>query len=113
MQIGTAYSCSIGLLQSEILTLQNSKMKKITLLLFSVSILMVSCIKEQVDGNGPLVTEARNITNFSGLDLRCSANVVYKQDPVYKVEITAQQNILDVMITEVSNSKLVIKYKND
>lgn len=88
-------------------------MKKITLYLLSVSIFMVSCMKEQIDGDGPLVTESRSVVNFSGLDLRCSANIIYKQDPVYKVEISAQQNILDVMITEVSNSKLVIRYKND
>ncbi|MFL5771756.1 MAG: head GIN domain-containing protein [Flavisolibacter sp.] len=88
-------------------------MKKFTLLFISMSLLMVSCIKEQVSGDGPLVTETRSINNFSAIDLQCSANVVYKQDAAYKVEITAQQNILDVMITEVSNNKLVIKYKND
>jgi len=88
-------------------------MKKITLLLFSVSIMLASCIKEQINGDGPLVTATRSINNFSGIDLRCSANIIYKQDAAYKVEVTAQQNILDVMITENSNSKLVIRYKND
>lgn len=68
---------------------------------------------EKVIGEGPLVTETRNATNFTGIDLRMSGSVHYTQGPDYKVEIRAQQNILEVLETYVSNNKLVIKLSND
>jgi hypothetical protein len=88
-------------------------MKKLlfTVLVIYAAILFSSC--EKVVGDGPVRTETRNETNFSGIDLRVSGNVYYKVDAVYKVEITAQQNIIDVTETYVSNNKLVIKFKND
>jgi hypothetical protein len=89
-------------------------MKKLNVVLLCTMIFTLSsCIKDRVTGDGPVVTESRSVVNFSGVDLRCSANVVYKQDASYKLEISAQQNILDVLITEVSNNRLVIRYKND
>lgn len=86
-------------------------MKQISVVLLSIVILFSSCKK--VEGEGPVVTEVRNHTGFSGIDLRSSADVYYKYDSVYKVEVKAQQNILDVLITEVTNNVLVIRYKND
>jgi hypothetical protein len=86
-------------------------MKQISVVLLSIVILFSSCKK--VEGEGPVVTEVRNHTGFTGIDLRSSADVYYKYDSVYKVEVKAQQNILDVLITEVTNNVLVIRYKND
>src|SRR5215212_10643303 len=87
-------------------------MKKISLvMLAAIFVVFNSC--EKVNGDGPVVTEARNIVNFSGIDLRISADVYFKQDPNYKVEISAQRNILQVMETYVSGNRLVIKFKND
>jgi hypothetical protein len=76
-------------------------------LMFMIS----SC--EKVSGDGPVVNETRNISNFDGLDLRVAADVYFKQDANFKVEISAQRNILEVMETYVSNNKLVIKFRND
>ncbi len=86
-------------------------LKQISVVLLSIVILFSSCKK--VEGEGPVVTEVRNHTGFSGIDLRSSANVYYKYDSVYKVEVKGQQNILDVLITEITNNTLVIRYKND
>jgi hypothetical protein len=89
-------------------------MKQIYLILLSaLSLSMWSCTKERIEGDGPVVSETRPVNNFSGIDLRVSANVYYKQDTVYKLEVSAQQNILDVMETYVSNGKLVVKFEND
>jgi len=76
-----------------------------------MTVYLTSC--EKVTGDGPLVTQTRSVVNFSGIDLRVSGDVEFKQDPNYKVEVTAQQNILDVMETYVSNNRLVVKFKND
>jgi hypothetical protein len=39
--------------------------------------------------------------------------VYYKQDAQYKVELKAQQNILDILESYVSNNKLVLRFEND
>ena len=86
-------------------------MKKLSLVLIAMAMLFSSC--EKVNGDGPVVTQTRNITNFAGVDLRVSADVYFEQSPTYKVEVSAQQNILDVMETYVSDNKLVVKFEND
>jgi hypothetical protein len=85
-------------------------MKNLSVFIIAVFIFS-SCSK--ITGEGPVVTETRNVANFTGIDLRCSADVYYRQDAAYKVEVNAQQNILDVLIIEISNGKLVVRYKND
>lgn len=87
---------------------------KSVLNLLSLTVLFVfftSC--EKVIGEGPVVTENRNISNFSGIDLRVSGQVNYTQSSEYKVEVRAQQNILGYLETYVSNNKLVIRFDND
>lgn len=87
-------------------------MKKLSVALFSaMALLAASC--EKVVGEGPVVTETRIVTNFSSLDLRMSGNVYFTRDAAYKVEVHAQQNILDKLETYVSNGNLVIKFKNN
>ncbi|MEO8110967.1 MAG: head GIN domain-containing protein [Ginsengibacter sp.] len=87
-------------------------MKKLsTVLLFAaIATGFVSCKK--VIGKGPSVTENRSVGNFTSLASAISADVFYKQDPVYKVEITAQQNILNIIETNIVNNELVIKFRN-
>jgi hypothetical protein len=87
-------------------------MKQLSLVFISaMALFFISCKK--VFGDGPVITETRNIVNFSGVDLRASADVYFRQDPNFKVEVSAQQNILDVLETYISGGKLVIKFKND
>jgi hypothetical protein len=70
-----------------------------------------SCKK--VIGDGPMRTEMRNVTNFSGIDLRMGADVNFQQAPDYKVEVRAQDEVLRVLETYVSNDRLVIKFDKD
>lgn len=89
------------------------KMKQLSALLL-VSILVIFCTScEKVIGEGPTITENRSNTNFSSVASSVSADVYYEQSPDFKVEITAQQNILDVIETHVVNDELVIKFKNN
>src|SRR6476620_2621321 len=86
-------------------------MKKISLaIIVIVSLFTFSCRK--VTGDGPVVSETRGVSAFNGIDARVSASVYYTQSPVVKVEVSAQQNILNVLETYVSNNKLVVKYKD-
>ena len=69
-----------------------------------------SCKK--VVGEGDLQTETRNITDFSGVSSSIGGKVYYKIDPVFKVEITAQRNILDVIQATKINGHLLLKVKD-
>jgi len=87
-------------------------MKKLSVLLFIASTMIVtSC--EKVVGEGPLVTETRTTGSFTGIESAISGNVYYVQGNDYKVELTAQQNILNVMETPVINNKLIVRFKNN
>ena len=88
-------------------------MKKLQLLLLVIGLVLIFSSCKKVVGDGPVRTETRTTGDFSGIDLRVSGSVYYKPDAAYKVEVSAQQNILDVIETYVSNGKLVIKFKND
>src|SRR6185503_7960588 len=67
----------------------------------------------KVIGDGPLVTQLRPVANFTGVSSEMSGKVNFAIAPEYKVEITAQQNILDVLNTNVVNGVLHIDFKNN
>jgi hypothetical protein len=83
-------------------------MKQLRVALFSaMALFFASC--EKVNGDGPVVTETRAQTGYEGVDLRMAGTVYFKKDSVYKVELSAQQNVLDEIQTYVSDDRLVIK----
>jgi hypothetical protein len=84
--------------------------RSIAVLLVAILFIVSSCTK--VIGEGPLVTELRSVGNFTGISSEMSGKVNFTIAPVYKVEITAQQNILDVLQTSVVNGVLHIDFKN-
>ena len=85
-------------------------MKKLVLLLSIGAILFSSCYK--VVGTGPVVTDLRPVSNFTGVSSSISAKVNFTVEPVFKVEVRAQENIQDVLLTKVSNGVLEISFKN-
>lgn len=74
-------------------------------------LVMSSCRK--VIGTGPVITEVRSTTGFTTIAMSLSGNVYYRQDSVYKVELQAQQNILNIIETSVKNNELLLKFKNN
>jgi len=76
----------------------------------SMILLFSSC--EKVVGEGALVTETRTTGSFTALESEVSGNIVYTQGNDYKVELTAQQNILNVMETPVVSGQLIVRFKN-
>jgi len=86
-------------------------MKKSLVLLAAAIFIFSSCRK--VVGEGPLVTQNRTVGNFSGVSSEMSGKVYFAIAPEYKVEITAQQNILDVLNTNVVNGILHIDFKDN
>jgi hypothetical protein len=91
-----------------------SFMKKIFLALSGLLILSAifsSCTK--VIGTGPQVSEIRDVDGFSGISLDMDATINITQDSFFHVEVLAQSNILDKIVTSVSGSHLKITHKNN
>ena len=81
-------------------------------LAFIAMVSLSSCDKDIINGDGPIVTETRSINGFTGVSTSIPGKINYTIDPVYKVEILAQQNILNVIKTEVTAGILQIKFPN-
>ena len=79
------------------------------ILLFATT--FTSCKKHlfnSIKGKGPTVTETRDLSGFNKISLAIDANVNYIQDSVYYVEISAQQNVLDVITMKINSGELEI-----
>ena len=90
-------------------------MKRITFLtLCSIAILgSVSCTKEVINGSGPEITQERSAANFTAIDLLMNATVHYTEGTGVKVDIRAQQNVANEIITDVSNNRLIVRLPAD
>jgi hypothetical protein len=70
---------------------------------------LFSCAK--IDGAGPVVVKEFTVNEFTRFTNEVPANVYFSPGPVRKLEIEAQQNILNVIKAEVFNEELVISIK--
>ncbi len=81
--------------------------KKVLILILGL-ILFTSC--DCIEGEGPIVSETRNVDNFEGIEVEASANVYISKADEFKVEVKGQQNILDILRTRLRGRTLVIEY---
>lgn len=79
--------------------------------LIALSITFSSCKK--VVGTGPVISEDRTVSDFNSISLAMDATVNITQDSFYKVEVLAQNNVMDEILTNVSGSRLIIQHKNN
>lgn len=87
---------------------------KIITVALLVTVMASSCRKERlfgIWGKGNNITEVRNVSGFSGIDLAMDADVYYVQDSIYWLEISAQPNILKYIETTIRGSDLEIDCK--
>jgi hypothetical protein len=89
-----------------------NKMKKLSIAfaVLATGFLFSSCKK--VVGEGPIVTENRPVGEFSSIALSISGELYYTQSATNKLEISAQQNILNVIDAHIVNHELVIKIRD-
>lgn len=89
-------------------------MKRSCIVLFAgLIVFFTSCSKDTVWGEGPVVTETRAVINFNGVSAAIPGKINFAVDPVFKVEVTAQGNILQVLRTRVKDGVLEIDFPND
>lgn len=68
--------------------------------------------KKTLNGEGPLVKKTLNVDDFDAIGLGLRATVYLTQGNEYKVEIEAQQNIIDELNTEVERDSWNIGFDN-
>ncbi len=85
-------------------------------LLFTVIILFLvpaftSCLKDLlcVKGDGIMETETRRVTSFDQIENSTSFDVIYRKADTLGIAITAEQNILDYIETNVYDNTLEIR----
>jgi len=88
-------------------------MKKLTtIILLAIALSGLIACKKGVTGAGPLVSQGRVITDFKTIELQMYGDVYYTNAPTRKLEIVAQQNILDILETVITDHKLGIRFKH-
>ena len=92
---------------------QNFTLKILKFILLSLTpMLMLSCNKQPVfsfiKGSGIIVTEKRDMDNYSSIDLRMAGNVKISADNRFKLLVSADDNIIREINTFTSNGTLII-----
>jgi hypothetical protein len=65
-----------------------------------------------IHGEGAPVVEQRSPGVFQKVALEIDADVILHSDSVYRLEITGQRNVLDVLTTHVNNNELQIGFSD-
>jgi len=88
---------------------------KLFLPIIVATLLFSSCESDWVEivkGSGPVVSEDRNTSSFSQVILSIPADVYIYQGANEGITIEAQDNVLDVIRTEVKSNELNIRFEN-
>ncbi|MEP7258032.1 MAG: head GIN domain-containing protein [Flavitalea sp.] len=88
-------------------------MKKFSIIFLSALALISLNSCRKIVGEGPVVTESRNTSDFTGIHYSVPGQLVYEPGDVFSIKIDAQQNILNVIETYVSNHELRIKVRDN
>lgn len=87
-------------------------MKNLILLCFcGITLFLTSCMKDRhwIKGEGPIVSEYRNVKNYNGIHVAMSATVKVIKDTLFSLEVKAQSNLMPAIETRVSGSNLLIR----
>ncbi|RYF87744.1 MAG: DUF2807 domain-containing protein [Chitinophagaceae bacterium] len=85
--------------------------KSVVVILAMAGMFLSSCEKEHVTGSGSVVTEDRNITNFTGVLTKGAANVIITQGASFKVQVKEYSNLLPYFETKLKGDILEIGFK--
>lgn len=93
--------------------ISNNRMKQFYLAAGLAGLVFTFSSCEKIVGEGPVVTEPRNVTaTFQSLSVNIPADVYFMESVTQSVTLEAQQNILDEIETVVLNGVLRIRLKN-
>jgi hypothetical protein len=88
------------------------KKQALFMVLLIVGIFTSSCVigslDHQITGNGNVVKETRDIDGFTGVQLSSGIDVLLSEGDVFEVVVEADENLMDVIETELKGSVLVV-----
>lgn len=87
--------------------------RQIILLAAIIGSLLTSCEKEIIRGEGAIVSEQRNVSNFTKIKTFGSNKVSVKEGATFKVEIKGYGNLFSYFETTVASEVLNLKYKEN
>jgi len=91
--------------------MKNNFIQKIGLYaIIAGSFVLLTCTTAVISGQ--TVKETRNVSGFTGVSLAFSGDVYVTQGSQFKVEIEADKDVLDVLISEIEGDRLVLRTKN-
>ncbi|MDR0443536.1 MAG: DUF2807 domain-containing protein [Treponema sp.] len=83
-----------------------------TMIVIGIIMICVSCVLFPVRGNRDIVTSERNVSSFEKVNSGGSAEVRFYASEKYRVVVTTDSNLLEVVTTDVAGNTLRIGTKN-
>lgn len=85
---------------------------KHTFLLFATLLMIASCSRGRLKGEGATISETRISEPFTIVNCNGSNNVRFFKDSSYRVVVTGYENLVGAYSTRVSGGKLKLEYKD-
>ena len=88
-------------------------MKKLTFFAVAILLALPSCIidgwDQGISGNGKVVEEIRDLDGFTGVKVSSGIDVYLSQGSSFEVKVEADENLHEVILTELEGKMLVVK----
>ena len=81
-------------------------MKRLSLLLFAVPLILTSCKTECVEDVGMRVSHVNTVDSFDEVEVEGAIKVVFQQDSSYAIKVEADSNVVDLVKASVSRGTL-------
>lgn len=75
------------------------------------SFVLISCVANTLTGQ--TVKETRDVSGFTGVSLAFSGDVYITQGNQFKVEIEADKEVMDLLVSEIQGDRLILKTRNN
>ena len=85
-------------------------MKRMVMMLM-ISLALVSCKKEKINGSGEVITETRTVNEYYNVSVNGSTDVFITKGNNFEVKVKAYENIIPHLETKVQNGTLLIGFK--
>jgi hypothetical protein len=87
--------------------------KHMVFLILVPSMLLAGCMFPEVQGSGNVVSETRTVSGFNSVELSGDGKLEIEQTGTESLTVTADDNILKLLKSEVSAGRLVLKESTD
>lgn len=88
-------------------------MKKLIFLTIAMTLFLSSCYidgwNQGISGNGQVVEDSRDIASFTGVQVSSGIDVYLSQGNDFDVVVEADENLQEVILTEVEGKMLIVK----